>query len=415
MNPCNSPIYLDHNATTPMAPGVLEAIVRHAGAFGNPSSRHDAGDEARSLVDAARARVAALLNAASEEIVFTGSGTEADNLAIKGVAFAPSGGRGSAPRGFCPLSRAVLRSWDRLTARPSGRVHIITTRIEHSAVLAPCRFLESLGHRVTYLPVGGDGRVDPDDVRRALRRSTRLISVMHANNETGVLQPIEEVAAIARGAGVLFHTDACQTAGKVAIDLARLPADLVTVSAQKLYGPKGVGALFVRGGVGLAPLVHGGGQERGLRAGTENVPGIVGFGAACELASRPAEGETDRQRALRDRLFCGLMAVGDVRVNGDRRYTLPGTLNVSFRGLRGDALATALALEGIAVSTGSACESGGRSHVLEAMGVGSDWLDGAVRFSLGRGTTAGEIDRAVEVVARSAAQLRRGSPLALAS
>jgi cysteine desulfurase len=409
-------VYLDHNATTPLAPEVIDVLVRHVGTFGNPSSQHRAGEEARELVDWARARVAGLVNAAPEEIVFTGSGSEADNLAVKGVAFGPSPRRGQGkPRGFCPLTRAAFRLWDRLLARLRGPVHVITSQIEHSAVLASCRFLEQLGHRVSYVPVGGGGRVDPDEVRRHLRPDTRLISVMHANNEIGVLQPVEEIAAVAREAGVLFHTDACQTAGKVPIDLARLPADLVALSAQKLYGPKGVGALVVRGGAALEPVIHGGGQEHGLRAGTENVLGILGLGKACELAARAPGAECDRQRGLRDRLLQGLLALGDVRVNGDVRFLLPGTLNVSFRDVRGDALATALALEGIAVSTGSACHAGKHSHVLQALGLGADWLHGAVRFSLGRGTTEEEIDRVLEVVPRLVARLRRGSPLAPAS
>jgi cysteine desulfurase len=415
MNRHHPDVYLDHNATTPLAPEVIDLLVRHTGTFGNPSSRHGLGEEARELVERARGQVAALVNAAPEGVIFAGSGSEADNLAVKGVAFTPDPRRGGKPRGFCPLTRAAFRLWDRLAARLRRPVHILTTEIEHSAVLAPCRFLEGLGHRVSYVPVDGGGRVDPDEVRRRLRSGTRLISVMHANNETGVIQPIQEIAAVAREAGVLFHTDACQTAGKLPLDLARLPADLVTLSAQKLYGPKGVGALIVRDGVGLEPVIHGGGQEHGVRAGTENVLGIVGFGAACDLAARLPEAEGERQRELRDRLMQGLLALGDVRVNGDVRHLLPGTLNVSFRGLRGDALADALDLEGIAVSTGSACHAGKHSHVLQAMGLGPEWLHGAVRFSLGRGTTAAEVDRVLEVVPGLVARLRRGAPLALAS
>jgi cysteine desulfurase len=408
-------IYLDHNATTPLAPEVIEAMVAHMRTFGNPSSLHPAGEAARELVNRARAQVAGLVNALPEEIVFTGSGSEADNLAVKGVAWKPVPDRSGKPRGFCPLTRYLFRRWDRLMARLRGPVHVITSQIEHSAILAACRFLETQGHHVTYVPVDVRGVVDPEEVRRRLRPNTRLISIMHANNETGVIQPIETIAAIARGAGVLFHTDACQTAGKLPLDLDRLPADLVTLSAQKLYGPKGVGALVVRGGVDLEPLIHGGAQEKGLRAGTENVLGIVGFGEAAERAAQTPGEEAERQGRLRDRLLDGLMALDDVHLNGDRRLLLPGTLNVSFRGIRGDALATALALEGIAVSTGSACHAGKHSHVLQAIGLGSDWLHGAVRFSLGRETTAAEIDRVLEVVPRLVARLRRGSPLARAS
>lgn len=408
----NRSIYLDHNATTPLAEEVKEAICRHLDDFGNPSSLHFYGEEARALIDHARAQVATLLHANPEEIVFTGSGTEADNLAVKGIAWRLPGA--PAPRGFCPLSRALFRKWDRFWARFTRPVHIITSQIEHSAILASCRFLEARGHVVSYVPVDAGGRVDPADVRRLLRPNTRLISIMHANNETGVIQPIEEIAAIAKGTGVLFHTDACQSAGKIDLDLATLPADLVTLSAQKLYGPKGVGALFVRDGVGLEPLLHGGGQEHNLRAGTENVLGIIGFGRACELALAARQKEQRREQRLRDRLLEGLLALGEVQVNGDQRYLLPGTLNVSFRHLRGNTLAEALALEGIAVSTGSACEAGKHSHVLQAMGVGPDWLKGAVRFSLGRGTTLEEIERTTFVVGQQVNRLRRGSPLALA-
>jgi cysteine desulfurase len=359
--------------------------------------------------------VAGLVKASPEEIVFTGSGSEADNLAVKGVAWKPVPDRSGKPRGFCPLSRYLFRRWDRLVARLRGPVHVITSQIEHSAILAACRFLEAQGHQVSYVPSDAQGVVDPQEVRRRLRSNTRLVSIMHANNETGVIQPIEAIAAIAREAGVLFHTDACQTAGKVALDLARLPADLLTLSAQKLYGPKGVGALVVRGGVDLEPLIHGGAQERGLRAGTENVLGITGFGEAAKLALRTPETEQLRQSRLRDQLLDGLLGLEDVRLNGERHRLLPGTLNISFRGIRGDALATALALEGIAVSTGSACHAGKHSHVLQAMGLAPDWLHGAIRFSLGRETTAAEIERVLEVVPRLVRRLRRGSPLARAS
>jgi cysteine desulfurase len=399
-----------------MAPEVIDLIVQHLDTFGNPSSHHAFGEEARDLVDRARAQVAGLVDAAPEEVIFTGSGSEGNNLAVKGVAFAPSAQRGTGkPRGFCPLTRAMFRWWDRFRLRLRRPVHIITSEIEHSAVLAPCRFLQTLGHQVSYMRVGEGGRVDPDEVRHHLRPNTRLISIMHANNETGVLQPIEEIAAVAHEAGILFHTDACQTAGKLPLDLARLPADLVTLSGQKLYGPKGVGALIVRMGTPLEPIVHGGGQEHGLRAGTENVLGIVGFGQACALAARTPATERERQRHLRDRLLDGLLTLGGVRVNGDLRFMLPGTLNVSFGHIRGDALATALALEGIAVSTGSACHAGKHSHVLQAMGLSANWLRTAIRFSLGRGTTAADIDRVLAVMPRLVARLRQGAPLALAS
>jgi cysteine desulfurase len=267
---------------------------------------------------------------------------------------------------------------------------------------------------VTYLPVDGGGRVCPDELRRRLRPNTRLISLMHANNETGVLQPVEEIGAIAREAGVLLHCDACQSVGKTAVDVERMQVDLLTSSAHKIYGPKGIGALYVRTGTPLQPIVRGGSQEAGRRAGTENVLGIVGLGASCRLAAEAPAEECTRLRRLRDRLRDGLLTLGDVRINGDLRFATPGTLNVSFRHIKGDALAAVLSYQGIAVSTGSACHAHETkpSHVLQALGLDSARLAGAMRLSLGRMTTAEEIDEALTVIREAARRLRAMSPLA---
>ncbi len=366
-------IYLDYNATAPVAPEVgaaMSPFLRDA--QGNPSSLHWAGLPARDAVEAARSKVAALLCCDATEVVFTSGGTEANNQAIKGLYFA---GR------------------DR-----GGPFHIITSRIEHPAVLEPCRFLERLGAEVTRLPVDRYGLVDPDDVRRAIRPSTALITIMHANNEVGTIQPISEIAAIARDHGVACHTDAAQTVGKIPVDVESLGVDLLSVAGHKLHGPKGVGALFVREGLDLEPLLHGAGHEAGRRSGTENVLEIVGLGAACELAQRWIDDA--RIIALRDAFWQSLQARLDGRVvlNGHPEHRLPNTLNVSFRGDVGSAILAEM--PNVAASTGSACHAGSiqMSPVLEAMGVANDVGLGAVRFSLGRDTTPREIDTVVEIL-----------------
>lgn len=378
-------VYLDHNATTPLAPEVMDTMYQHMTTFGNPSSLYALGETARIRLDEARAQVAQLVGAEPDEVIFTGCGSESINMALKGVVAA--------------------------NAEPS---HIITSRIEHAAVLETCRYLERLGHAVTYLRVDGSGRVDPDEVRRHLRPTTRLISVMHANNEIGVLQPIEELGRLAHEHGVLFHTDAVQTVGKRPINLAQLPVDLLSLTAHKFYGPKGVGALIVRNGVALTPLIHGGAQESGRRAGTENVLGIIGMGAACQLAAPEVVCPDHRahRQQLRDRLYDGVMQLDGVRVNGDLAHTVPGTLNVSFRGIKGDAIATGLAFQGIAVSTGSACHASERkpSHVLLALGVPDEWIYGSIRFSLGRHTTIDEIDTTIAAVQQVVRRLRSMLP-----
>jgi cysteine desulfurase len=360
-----SGIYLDYNASTPVAPAVA-AAVRAAldDGYGNPSSAHWAGAPAKALLERSRAQVAALLGCRPEEIVFTSGGSEANNHAIKGLYF----------------------------ARAGRQAHVVTQATEHPSVLEPCRFLERLGARVTRLPVDGAGRVDPADLERAMSPDTMLVSLMHANNETGTVQPIEDCARIARAHGVPFHTDAAQTVGKLPTRVDALGVDLLTVVGHKMYAPKGVGALYVRGGLALEPLVHGAGHERGRRAGTESALLAAGLGAACELAQDLAW--TGRVRVLRDRLWDGLRSRFGERVvlNGHAEQRLPNTLNVSFVGHIGaEVLAAA---EGVAASTGSACHTGRVeiSPVLAAMGVSEAVGAGAVRFSLGRGTTAEEID-----------------------
>jgi len=370
-------IYLDYNATTPLAPEVVRAMRPYlTKGYGNPSSSHWAGMAARDAVETARGQVAALLSCDPTEVVFTSGGTEANNQAIKGLYFARRG-----------------------AGKP---FHIVTSRIEHPAVLEPCRFLESFGAEVTYLPVDRYGLVDPDDVRRALRPETALVTIMHANNEVGTLQPIGEIAALARERGIAVHTDAAQSVGKVAVDVDALGVDLLSVAGHKVYAPKGVGALYVRDGVELAPFMHGAGHEAGRRAGTENVLEIVGLGAACAAAARWVDRPSLRK--LRDYFWTQLQKrFGDrIVLNGHPERRLPNTLNVGVRGVRGDELLARMPR--IAASTGSACHAGSvhTSPVLAAMGVEHDVAAGALRFSLGRKTTRAEIDAAVRMLLRAA-------------
>ena len=380
-------IYLDYNATTPVDPAVLDAMLPYfAENFGNASSIHSPGQRARGAVDGARASVAALLGAKPSEIVFTSGGTEADNLALVGVA----------------------------AASQEPRKHIITTAIEHHAVLNAAQALEKSGVAVTYVPVGREGIVDPEQIRRAVTPQTILISVMHANNELGTIQPIEEISRIAAAAGALFHCDAVQTAGKLPLDVNRLGVDLLSISAHKIYGPKGVGALYVRSGTALEPQFHGGHHERDRRPGTENVPGIVGLGKAAELACEHLQPDCARITSLRDRLEEALLATcGDARANGNRAQRVANTSNISFHAAGGEALVIALDLQGIACSTGAACSSGavGPSHVLLAIGLSSDEARSSLRLSLGRTTTAEEIDQAIATIPQAVERLRALSPL----
>ena len=362
-------IYLDYNASTPIDPAVAAAMKPFlAESFGNPSSGHWAAAPAKAALGKARGQIAALLGCKDDEIVFTSGGSEANNLALKGVYFA---------------------------RRDSGN-HIITTQVEHPAITVPCRFLERLGARITYLPVDKFGRVDPDDLRRAITPRTILVSIMHANNEVGTIQPIEECAGIARDDGVLFHTDAAQSVGKIATDVNGLGVDLLSIAGHKLYAPKGVGVLFVRRGVLLEPLIHGAGHESGRRAGTESALLAVGLGKACELARDLSP--MDRVHALRDHFWRELQSRFGNRValNGHPTHRLPNTLNVSFIGRVGGEILERL--DGVAASTGSACHAGRieLSPVLEAMCVAPEVGMGAIRFSLGRGTTREEIDAVAE-------------------
>lgn len=378
------PIYLDYNATTPVDAQVAREICRVlAEEPGNPSSSHAVGRRAKALVDEGRARVAALLGAAPDEIVFTGGGSEANNLALKGVTDA---------------------LWDR------GR-HIITTTVEHPAVLEPCRWLERRGARVTRLPVDREGLVSVNDLEQALADDTVLVSVMHANNETGALQPVAALARAAHARGALFHTDAAQSVGKVPVDVSLLAVDLLTLAGHKIYAPKGVGALYVRAGTPLEPLVHGASHERGRRAGTENVPYIVGLGLACALAADDLRsGGPGRTRALRDLLEQRLregVAPSSLRRNGPAEERLPNTLNVSFADVNGDALLRAAT--GVAASTGSACHADvvTLSPVLAAMGLSAEEGRGAVRLSLGRRTSAEEVEEAARRLCAAWHEVRR--------
>jgi cysteine desulfurase len=384
------PIYLDHHATTPVDPTVLRAMLPFfTERFGNPSSRgHAYGQEAEAAVVAARAEVASLVGALPEEIVFTSGATESDNLVIRGAA------RAQAERGR----------------------HVVTSAIEHPAILEPCRALEREGFEVTRVEVGTDGIVDPADMARALRPDTVLVSLMAANNEVGTLQPVAEVGALCRERGILFHSDAVQAVGRVPADVAAWAVDLMSLSAHKMYGPKGTGALYVRRGrrprLRLQPQAEGGGQERGLRSGTLNVPGIVGFGTAAVLAGRALSGgEPDRLAGLRDRLLRGLQQRLDgIHVNASMERRLPGNLHLSIERIEAETLVLALG-DRVALSAGAACsEAGGKgSHVLRALGLGDELIYGALRFGLGRYNTDAEVDAAAEAVAEAVREARARS------
>jgi cysteine desulfurase len=382
-----TPIYLDYNATTPVDPAVLEAMRPFLDTdFGNPSSTHPYGKVAHSAVDHARGQLAQLLDADADEVVFTGGGSEASNHAIKGVVFA--------------MWTARFRRWF------GRRPHIVTTAIEHPATRNPCQFLQRLGCNVTTVPVDGCGVVDPQEVVRAITRQTVLVSVMHSNNEVGTLQPIREIAALCRERGVFIHTDAAQSMGKVAVSVRDLDVDLLTVAGHKLYAPKGVGALFIRRGVQLESLIHGADHESGRRAGTENVPYIVGLGRAAEVAARSLPAATARLTQLRDRLEERLRrSLGDcIVLNGHRILRLPNTLNVNFVGHVGAELLERA--PAVAASTGSACHEGkvNLSPVLCAMGVAPEIGRGAVRLSMGRFTTEEEVDRAADALVQAASR-----------
>ena len=373
---------MDHNATTPIRPEVLEAFLPYyQERFANPSSVHAEGQEARVAVEAAREKVAALLGAKPREIIFTGCGTESDNMAPRSV----------------------------LATEAKTGSHIVTTAIEHPAVIETCAYLETRGVEVTYVPVGRSGVIDPDDVAESIRDDTVLVSVMHGNNESGSVQPIAEIAKLVKERAKVFHTDAVQTTGKLPIDVEEMNIDLLALSGHKLNAPKGIGALYIREGLTMDALIHGGHQERNRRSGTENVAGIVALGRACELAMSHMEEESAQLRRLRDRLQEGLQErISEVEINGDPQRRLPGTLNMSFRAIGGEPLLINLDLAGVAVSTGSACASGNTdpSYVLQAMGVPKDLIEGSLRFSLGWGNTDEDIDRVIEVLPDIVARLR---------
>ncbi len=381
-------VYLDHSATTPVRPEVLAAMLPFLKeeAFGNPSTIYSYGREAKKALDEARERVAGLIGARPEEIFFTSGGTEADNLALIGTA----------------------------TANEKKGRHIITSSIEHHAGLHTAQYLQRHGFKVTFLPVTPAGLVRVEDVEEAITDETILISVMHVNNEVGTIQPIQAIGHLARERGIIFHTDAVQSVGKLPVNVDALHVDLLSASGHKIYGPKGIGCLYVRKGTKINPLLYGGVQERKRRPGTENMPGIVGFGRAAELAGKELESEMARLRALRDRLIDGLMSrIEDVQLNGDREQRVATNANCSFRYVEGESLLLSLDMKGICASSGSACTSGSLdpSHVLLAMGIPHEVAHGSVRMTLGRDNTETDIDYVLEVMPAIVDRLRSMSPL----
>lgn len=379
-------VYLDHNATTGIAPEVLDAMLPYLSSeYGNAASIHTFGQKARAAVETAREQVAALIGARAQEIVFTSGGTEADNHAIFGAVAAAS----------------------------ESRPHVITSSLEHQAVLNSCQALEKQGADVTYLAVDREGRVRPDEMRQALRKETVLITIMHANNELGTVEPLDEIGRIAGEAGICFHTDAVQSAGKLPIDVNALGVDLLALSGHKLYAPKGVGGLYIRGGTRLRQFLYGGHHQRGYRPGTENVPGIVGLGKAAELARQSLSQDAARISGLRDRLEHQIVArVPHARVNAAHALRTPNTANITFQGIEGEALVIALDLKGLACSTGAACSLGSvePSHVLTAIGLPPEEARASLRFSLGRHTTVADIDFALQIVPAAVDHLRELSP-----
>ncbi len=380
-------IYMDYAATTPMDPEVVKAMSPYFGdRFGNPSSIHSFGREGRAAIDEAREKVADLIGAEVEEIVFTSGGTEADNFAIEGVAY----------------------------ANQHKGDHIITSSIEHHAVIETCKFMEARGVRVTYLPVDKSGLVNPDEVKKAITDKTILISIMHANNEIGTIEPIQEIAKIAREREIPFHTDSVQTVGHLPVNVDELGVDLLGISAHKLYGPKGVGALYIRKGTRVTSFIHGGEQERRRRASTENVPAIAGFGKAVEIAKEKMGEEAKLLKSFRDRLIKGIIdKITHVRLNGHPTQRLPNNVDVSIEYVEGESMLINLDLEGIAASTGSACSSTSLepSHVLLALDLSPELAHGSLRFTLGRGNTAEDIDYVLEILPGIVSKLRAMSPL----
>ncbi len=380
-------VYLDHGATTPVDKEVVKAMQPYfTEKYGNASSLHSFGREAKEAMEKARKSVAKLINAEPKEIIFTSGGTEADNIAIKEIMF---------------------------TNRNKGN-HIITSRIEHHAVENTCKFMEKMGFKVTYLSVDKNGFISLDDLRKAITKETVLVSIMHANNEIGTIQPIEEIGKICKENDVYFHTDAVQTVGKVAVDVKKMNIDLLSSSAHKLYGPKGVGCLFVKEGTRIGSLIHGGNHEKGLRAGTENVSGIVGFGKACELAGKRMDKEVEHLTKLRDKLIKGVLEIKDSWLNGDPSKRVPGNTNFSFRYIEGESLIMYLDEMGIAASTGSACSTKELkpSHVLTAIGLKPEEAHGSLRLTLGKDNTEEEVEHVLKALPEIVEKLRKMSPLA---
>jgi len=380
-------IYLDYAATTPTDPEVLKAMLPYfTDRFGNPSSIHSFGQEAKAAVEKARREIASFLGAKQDEIIFTSGGSESDNFAIKGVAYAN---------------------------KHKGN-HIITSSIEHHAVIKSCEFLEKMGFEVTYIPVNKDGLVDPEDVKKAITDKTILISIMHASNEIGTIQPIKEIGKIAREKKIYFHSDAVQTFGHLHINVDELNVDLLSVSAHKLCGPKGIGILYVRKGTKIVSFIHGGGQERKRRASTENVPAIVGFGKAVEIAKKTMDEEVKKLVILRDKLIKGILEkIDNVYLNGHPVRRLPNNVNVSVESIEGESMLLNLDMEGIAASTGSACTSASleASHVLLALGLSHELAHGSLRFTLGRYTEKEDINKVLEILPKIVKKLRSISPL----
>jgi len=386
-------VYLDYNATTPIHPAVAQAITDSLNLFGNASSHHGFGQKVREEIESSRQVLAEFIGASPDELIFTSGGSESNNLVIKGV---------TCEGVICKPTNAKM-----------GR-HVITSQIEHPSIMNTAKCLESTGYRFTFVPVDSYGMVDPTEVEKAITRNTILISIMLGNNEVGTLQPIVEIGKIARERDIFFHTDAVQALSKVPIDVGQLGVDFLSLSGHKLYGPKGVGALYIRKGAHVCPLVHGGHQEQGRRGGTENTLGIIGLGKAIEVARQEMEEETTRIRALRDKLWEGISSsIDDVKLNGHLTERLPSTLNVSFKYVEGESILYRLAGLGIAVSTGSACSSGSLdpSHVLVAMGIPHEMAHGSIRFSLGLNNTDDDIDYVLEHLPRVIQDLRDMSPL----
>lgn len=376
-------IYLDNAATTKLDPKIIETMLPYLKEkFGNASSMHALGQEAKRALDEARHAIAKSISARDEEIIFTSGGTESNNLAIKGIA---------------------------LANKEKGN-HIITTKIEHACVLKICKWLETRGFSVTYLDVDSEGFVDAEDLEKAINKKTILVTIIHGNNEIGTIQNLEELGKICKRRNVLFHTDACQSYTKVPIDVSKQKLDLVTINAHKIHGPKGVGALYKRKGVKITPVAHGGGQERGIRGGTENIPGIVGFAAAVRLAKNS---EIKKMENLRDKFIDGVLKIPDVKLNGPRKERLCNNMNFSFEGVEGEAVGSYLDSEGICASTGSACSSASLepSHVLAAIGREPEGAHGSLRFSISKFTTEDEIDRVLKILPRIIRKLRKISPI----